>query len=395
MSPMDFKKSDLWWRVGTVAVLVAAVSVLHYGTQTSRPLLHDVYRRLYYMPVGLAAVWFGVRGGLITSAVVAALYAPHVAMDWLHLERELVNRVMEVGLYFVFAAAIGYFADQERRLRLRCQEAAGKLDRSYKELRRQADQILEIEGQLRRADRLAAIGELAAGMTHEIRNPLGAIKGTAEILKDDFPPGHPKGEFLEILLRETERLNGVVEEFLGYARSKGSGGEETEPVDLSRLVRETATLFSAQSRKGGVVLDVGGEEGLTVSGSGAQLKQVVLNLLLNAAQASPQGRAVRVRTEVRTGTVVGPEYREVEGRLAAVVVEDEGPGLPPDVRDRVFKPFFTTKEEGTGLGLAISQRIARAHGGDLTGENREDGGARFVLTVPLLDQSDSREVGGA
>ncbi|MHB8766111.1 MAG: sensor histidine kinase, partial [Deferrisomatales bacterium] len=211
-------RSEHYRRVATITALVAAVSLLHYVTQTDRPLLHDLYRRLYYFPVGLAAVWFGARGAVLVSAAVAVAYAPHILLHWEHQSREMANQFMEVLLYFGFSWAIGHFADRERHLRVQCQVAADRLDRSYHELRNQADQILGIEEQLRRADRLSAMGQLAAGMTHEIRNPLGSIKGTAEILKDDFPPGHPKAEFLQILLRETDRLNRVVEEFLGYTR---------------------------------------------------------------------------------------------------------------------------------------------------------------------------------
>jgi len=384
-------RREFYLKVLTVALLVAAVSLLHYGTQTTRPVLHDVYRRLYYLPVGLAAVWFGVRGGVIVSGVVALAYAPHIVLQWHHVEREVWNQFMEVGLYFVFSGVTGYFADRERKFRFRSQEAAGKLSRSYRELRRQADQILEIEDQLRRADRLSAIGQLAAAMTHEVRNPLGAIKGTAEILKDDFPPGHPKAEFLEILLKETDRLNRVVEDFLGYARNRPDS-EPAETVAVDTLVRETAALVETQARTSGVTLRLEPKEGLRVTGSPVQLKQVLLNLLLNGVQATPSGGAVGIRTWVRRGSVPGPEYRQVEGNLLTVAVEDEGPGIAEDVLPRVFDAFFTTKSEGTGLGLAISKRIAQALGGTLEAENRAEGGARFALTLPLATSKEERDV---
>src|SRR5512145_2108910 len=130
-----------------IVFLVLIVSFLHYGTQTSLPLLHDFYRRLYYIPVGLAAVWFGVRGGLLASTLVAALFVPHILLDWHHMSRELANQFMEITVYFGFSALIGHFAGREKRYRLRCEETAEKLEKSYRELRRQADLILEIEGQ--------------------------------------------------------------------------------------------------------------------------------------------------------------------------------------------------------------------------------------------------------
>lgn len=371
-------------QIVTVVLLVLAVSVLHYETVTTLPLLHDVYRRLYYIPVGLAAVWFGVRGGLVTSAAVAALYAPHILLHWQHVGREIANQFMEVAQYFAFSALIGHFAGREQRYRLHSEEIAGKLEDSYQELRRQADMILEIEGQLRRADRLAAVGELAATITHEIRNPLSSIRGTVEILKEDFPANSPKAEFFEILLRETDRLNKVVEEYLGLARSKALAGA-TAIIDLGDLARQTAALVGVQTAKRGVRLTTAIDVPIPVQGNPVQLKQILLNLLLNAVQVTKPGGEIRVRGGVREGLVKGLEYRDVEGRLVEVVVEDEGPGIAEADLEKVFVPFYTTRPEGTGLGLAISLRIAEAHGGTLKVENRPEGGARFVLSLPAAE----------
>jgi two-component system sensor histidine kinase HydH len=389
--PNQETKKEYRRKALTVVLLVIVVSVLHYATRVTMPVLHDVYRRLYYIPVGLAAVWFGVRGGLWMSLAVAFLYLPHIVLDWHQTGRDIANQLMEIPLYFLFSGVTGYFAGRERQYRLQWQEGAEKLERSYQELRQQADLILEIEGQLRRADRLAAIGQLAAGMTHEIRNPLGSIRGTAEILKDDFPPGHPKAEFLDILLKETDRLNGVVENFLGYARLRATD-EEGKRADLAALAKDTASLVATQARKAGVDLRVEVDGELPIRGSESQLKQVILNLLLNAIQASSAGKGVTVRARVRPGKVKGLEYREVEGRVATLEVEDEGLGIPPEVLPRIFDPFFTTKSEGTGLGLAISQRIAEAYGGKVMAENRPEGGARFALTLPLLEEGGEPEV---
>ena len=168
-----------------------------------------------------------------------------------------------------------------------------------------------------------------------------------------------------------------------------------EEVDLNGLVKETASLLEGQARKGGVSVAVSAPEKVTVLGSAAQLKQVVVNLLLNAIQATPAGREVTVRTAARQGRVLGPEYREVDGSLAEVTVEDEGPGISEEVGSRLFEPFFTTKAEGTGLGLAISRRIMEAHGGTLGGENREGArGARFSLCLPAFDRSGGANGGG-
>ncbi|HEY5998961.1 MAG TPA: ATP-binding protein [bacterium] len=370
-------------QIATVVGLVLGISVLHYTTVTTLPLLHDFYRRLYYIPVGLAAVWFGVRGGILASTLVTAFYVPHILLDWHHMSRELANQFMEITVYFGFAALIGHFAGREKRYRLRCEEAAEKLERSYRDLRRQADLILEIEGQLRRADRLAAVGELAATITHEIRNPLSSIRGTVEILREDLPPDSPKAEFLDILLKETDRLNQVIEGYLGFARPKA--GDEAQLLDLGELARETAGLVRVQAAKDGLALTTEVDRPLPVRGSPVHLKQILLNVLLNAMQASARGGKIRLRGLVREGLVKGLEFRDVEGRLVEIVVEDEGPGITAEALPKIFSPFYTTKPEGTGLGLAISLRIAEAHGGMLRAENRPEGGARFVLTLPAAE----------
>ncbi|MBI5016193.1 MAG: sensor histidine kinase [Deltaproteobacteria bacterium] len=388
--PDQGTRREFYRRALTLALLVCIVSLLHYGTRTTLPLWHDVYRRLYYLPVGLAAVWFGVRGGLWVSSAVAVLYVPHIFLGWHHASREVANQLMEIALYFVFSGLIGHFADQEKRFRGRWREAAEKLDRSYQELKSQADLILEIDAQLRRADRLSATGQLASALTHEIRNPLAAIRGTAEILQDAFPIGHPKAEFFDILVRETERLNRVVEDFLGLTRPRPEG-DGAELVDLGELAQDTANLVATQVRKAGLSAQTDLPAGLLVRGSPVQLKQVLLNLLLNAIQATPTGHGLIIQARALSGTVQGPEYREVEGRLIALTVEDEGPGISEELLPRIFEPFFTTKSEGTGLGLAISLRIAQAHGGTLTAENRPEGGARFTLTLPLFEEPEPEE----
>jgi signal transduction histidine kinase len=373
---------DLKWKAVSIVVAILAISSLHYATEPSQALLHDVYRRLYYIPVALGAVWFGLRGGVAVSFAVALIYIPHIAMVWNDMGRELANRSMEVILFFAFATIIGYFADRERRFRLGWKQSAMKLERSYEKLKHQADSLVETEEQLRRADRLAVIGQLTAGLTHEIRNPLGSIKGAAEILRDEFPTGHPKAEFLDILIKETAQLNQVVEDFLGFARDRQDHGA-VERADLGAIVREAISLLERQTRKQHLTITCDIPEAAVVEGSPVHVKQVILNLILNAVQASGDNGHVVVRGEIQSSKIVGAERREVEGALAVLFVEDEGPGIPQKELDKVFTPFFTTKEEGTGLGLAISQRIVMSLGGTLEAGNRETGGARFTLSLPL------------
>lgn len=380
-------KKEFYVKVATIAALVVSISILHYETHTSKPLLHDIYRRLYYIPVGLGAVWFGVKGGFLTSFIVSAMYVPHIILHWNDMGREMANRGLEVLLFFFFSGITGYFADRERKFRLRWQASAQELEKSYSDLRKQADMILEIEEQLRQADKMSAVGCLAAEMTHEIRNPLGAIKGTAEILRDDFPANHPKSEFFDILFKEINRLNEVVENFLGLAKHPTL--DRFEEIDMNDLLRETVKLMAPEAARTKVSLKQYSRPGLLVRGYPSQLKQVLVNLSLNAIQASPEGGEIMIKTKETEGKVYAAEYREVEGRLVRISITNQGSEIPERTLQKVFDPFFSTKDRGTGLGLAISQRIAQAHEGTLQAENTAEG-AKFTLTLPLLQRSKNK-----
>jgi two-component system, NtrC family, sensor histidine kinase HydH len=230
---------------------------------------------------------------------------------------------------------------------------------------------------IRERDRLAALGEMAAGLAHEIRNPLGAIKGAAQCLDPKRLPGE-EGEFLEVIVEEVNRLNGVVSAFLDYARPlKQSFGT----TDLNEVVTRTARLIQNEIPPG-IELKVELEEALPrVDGDAEQLKQVLINLVQNAMQALGESAAGRIT--VRT---VRPdrfnEFRATGESFAEVHVSDTGPGIPPDQHQHLFVPFYTTKQKGTGLGLAICQRIVKNHGGTLSVQSKVGEGATFIIRLP-------------
>lgn len=372
------------YKVAALAAMLLATSILHYLTPKDEALLHDIYRRFYYFPVALAGIWFGLWGALAVASAVALLYLPHVAMTWNDMGRELANRLMDVFLIFCLGLVTGYSADVERRLRMRYQQATALVKESYTKLRDQADLLFETEEMLRRADRLTVVGQLTADFAHEIRNPLSSIKGAAEILKADFPVDHPKTEFMDIIVQETVQLNRVVEDYLKLARTE-KDGESTEKANLAQLAQETAAMLRTQLRNHTVTIRLNIPESLMVKGHPARIKQVLLNLFLNAVQAVGDGGTVDVSIKKATRKIVSSDSREVDVNVAILNVEDSGPGLTSDVLSKLFQPFFTTKGDGTGLGLAVSRRIMTALGGSLEAENRDEGGARFILSLPLAD----------
>jgi len=248
---------------------------------------------------------------------------------------------------------------------------ASNLEQSYRKLSEQADQILEIEEQLRRADRLSTLGELSAEMAHEIRNPLGSIRGTAEILKDGVDPDDPRAEFADILVKEVDRLNQVLEGFLRFARQVPV---ERGSFDLNLVAREVIDLTRRQAERSGIRVLLNTMDLPALSGDGGQIRQALLNLVLNALQVMPHGGQLTVVTRR-------------SGAMAEMVVTDTGPGIPAGEQERIFKAFVTGRPDGTGLGLPISQRIAVAHGGRITVASEAGGGATFVLSLPLPELS--------
>lgn len=366
-------KSGNLVRAALLAISIVGISLLHYLTPLHRPMLHDIFQRLYYIPIIFAAFWFGIRGGLLSSIVVSILYAPHVLFQWgVHPTLEL-EKFLEIVLYNVVGGITGFLSQREEERRQELEETARGLAESYRKLQSQADLIIGIEEQLRRAERLSALGELSAMLAHEIRNPLGSIRGTAEILRDDFRPGDRKYEFLEILVKETDRLNRVVEDFLSLAKPLQV---ERETCDLAAELREVVALAAGEAATRGVRLELVPAELPPVRGDREKLRQVFLNLILNGVQATGRGGRLTIssgRHGAGDGTPAGVE----------LIFADTGDGIEPDVLPRIFEPFFTTKSGGTGLGLAITQKIIESHGGTITVESEVGKGTVFRVRLPI------------
>lgn len=235
---------------------------------------------------------------------------------------------------------------------------------------------------MRERDRLAALGEMAAGLAHEIRNPLGAIKGAAQYL-DPAQLGEEDGEILQVIVEEVDRLNVVVTQFLDYARPVKP---TVIPVDVNEVVERTVKLLQVDLDES-VVLEVQLDPQRPSAMSDAeQLKQVLMNLVQNAMQAMPEGGRITITTG---STHDDPAGFHLSGRSTDFVeirVRDSGPGLPEEHREHIFVPFFTTKKRGTGLGLAISQRIIRSHGGSISVQSRPGEGAEFLIRLPAADR---------
>ena len=346
------------------------ITVLHYRTTTQYVWAHDVLRRLYYLPILFAAFSGGVRGGISVSVFASFIYIPHAFLSLVAQDPgDALEKGLEIVLYNIVAVVAGLLVDRERREREQQERLAKDLSEALKEQRR-------IESQLIRAGRLGALGELTAGIAHEIKNPLHTMKGTAEILRDAIPPEAPERRMLDLHMEEIDRLAQSAERFLTFARPAPS---DRRPLDLREVVRRVASLVETQARKEGVATEVrryDARNAPVVMGDADQLIQVLLNIAINGVQAMAKRGSGTLSFSVFPERQGGKEYFRV-------AIRNDGPPIPHDQMERIFDPFYTTKDGGTGLGLSICSRIADQHDGLLSVRNLpESGGVEFILSLP-------------
>ena len=242
---------------------------------------------------------------------------------------------------------------------------------------RDLSRVRDLEEQVRRSDRLAALGVLAAGVAHEVRNPLVGIRAAAQLLvkEREFPIG--LREFTEMIVRQVDRLNRIVDDLLAFA---GERKLQRQPCNVNQILEDALRLVEPSLQGGRLVVNRQYDpEVPVVVADPDRLLQVFLNMLRNGVEAM-ENTAGELTVRTRFERVVP----QVGGHAAAVVeVADRGPGIAPEIQRQLFNPFFTTKAGGTGLGLPISVRIVEEHGGTIEVQNRQGGGATFRVLLPL------------
>jgi two-component system sensor histidine kinase HydH len=237
---------------------------------------------------------------------------------------------------------------------------------------RDLTEIKRLQEKVRRSERLAAIGELAASVAHEVRNPLSSIRGFAQFLGHVLKDKPEEREYAEIMVKEVDRINNVVTNLLSFARPVKP---DLVPTDLPTLLDHTVRLVEEDARLRKVNIRLSTSNGLKkIYVDGNQITQVMLNLILNALQA------------VESGGNIDVEARAIDSSLLRLSVEDDGPGIPPGNANKIFDPFYTTREKGTGLGLAIVHMIVENHGGEINLVSPvpgKDKGCRITIHLPV------------
>ncbi|MBN9660511.1 MAG: sensor histidine kinase [Acidobacteria bacterium] len=343
---------------------VALITVMYYATQNRGPWwLHNVLQHLYFAPIAAAAIRSGVVGGLGTAVLASVCFAPHVVIELnqgLETRRFIGSEATEVVDLVLVGLIAGLLADRERKQKESLQQTTSQLNAVYQELQRNFERM-------KRSERLYAIGQLSAGLAHEIRNPLASIGGAASILKKNASEER-RHEFLDIIEKESERLNRLLTSFIDFARPRAP---QYQSVDIGALVRSVIDLAShAIGRKPVRIHTEFCAELPPVTCDPEQMKQVMLNLTINAIQAMPTGGDIVVSTHKDSTRIT-------------IEVKDNGAGIRTEHLDSIFDPFFTTKDTGSGLGLSVAHQIVTQHGGVLTAKNNPHNGATFSVSLPL------------
>lgn len=341
-----------------VALVLAGLTSLHFATDAHAIGIHDLLFKATFVPLILAGLWFRPRVAMGWSALTSVVYLWHVFGDLAGHGHDVLW-LGDIVLYNV--VTFGTAKLSRRRI-----EALQQARRHAHELEENARALLRAEETLRRTDRLRAMGELAAGMAHEIRNPLGGIQGAAEVLQRKGTPEPVAEEFWSLLLSEIKRLDEVVANFLQFARPPRP---EISVVRVRELVGAVFLLLRPETTRRGVRCEnaVGAE--VLARADEALLRQVLLNLCLNAVQVQGHGGVLRVVATT------------AEGRVR-IDVEDHGPGVPPGLRDTLFDAYVTGRSEGTGLGLAVADRLVSTMEGRLELVRSDDTGSSFCVDLP-------------
>jgi len=327
--------------------------------------INSSYYWILLTPVISAGTVLGVRGTALFTVLACGAYLS--TLLWIDWSRYVLPRdqIPEILLRVTILAIIGFLAERLAEVN----PAARKAQAVAAQLAEANRSLQEAEAAVRRSERLAALGQLSAGLAHELRNPLGTIRASAEMLSRQIPADNAMaGELAGLIASEVDRTNSLITRFLEFAR----------PLELKPVLTELTAVIDraiAQLERHSPPYDVTVYKNYSPELPPFEfdpelLERVFYNLLLNAAQASPPGGAVTVKTRLVAGN-------------AEVAVIDRGSGIPRERQESIFNPFVTTKPEGVGLGLAIVSKIVDLHGGTITVESEPGKGSVFRVYLPL------------
>ena len=339
--------------------------------------INSAYYPIYYLPVLTAAIYFGPLATLAWTALSSLAYCSFLipALREYEIGAEGAT-ILAIRILFFFLAAmlVNRFVMENRRQVQRYRELSERLEETNRQLQR-------AEADARRSERLAALGQLSAGLAHEIRNPLGVIKGSAEMLQQKLQGSEPlAAELAGYISAEVNRLNALVARFLDFARPAHL---DLHAQRVCEIIDRSLESVLAQSPNSKVRVERHYSPVPEILADEQLCERIFVNLIQNAFQAmeaSPDGRDEMLSISVAPETSAG--------RFGVgIAIDDTGPGVPPEAREQIFNPFFTTKKDGVGLGLAIVAKIVDDHRGSIKLENDSRPGAHFRLFLPAAPEN--------
>ena len=351
-------------------ILLATVLVDHTGEVG----INSSYYPIYYLPVVTAALYCTTGQTLLWTLLASAAYCSYLypAMEDYELTPDAFGLLaLRVMFFFLAAMVVNRFAGQSRHQMQLYRELAERLAETNRRLE-------QAQAEARRSERLAALGQLSAGLAHEIRNPLGVIKGSAEMLTQKLHASDELSrELAGYISTEVNRLSALVTEFLDFARPLHA---QPEPADLIALLDRVIQVVAARFVDSNIRVERDYLPDLPLVPLDESLcEQAFLNIVQNAYEAmQDNGPGGTFRVQVRT--VIRNDRHGVELRLS-----DTGPGVPQELREEIFNPFVTTKKTGVGLGLSIVSKIIDGHHGSIRADNAPEGGAVFTIFFPLQE----------
>ncbi len=347
-------KKEKICRMFFVILLLSAILVLHKLISSHSPLSHS----LFCIFIILSSFWFRLKGGLVSSVIASIFYAPRLLFIRSMNTPEVLSQFAEILMFLAIGTLTGTLSE--------------RLESEKEQLRIQSERISQIQSQLRHAERLSILGEISASIAHEIRGPLANVKGAAEILMKEYPSGGDGREFLDILLKEVERLGRVTDAILKSAKPALGNFKN---CDINELVGSSLYLTALKARKSGISVRFNRGDLPEILADADSLRQVFINIIENAIDAMEGGGSLTVNTSLN-------ESRDGH-KFIEITFSDTGEGIDKESIKKIFQPFFTTKTHGTGLGLAISRRIVEKHGGMITVESEKGKGSTFRVIIPV------------
>jgi signal transduction histidine kinase len=373
MAGISNKLLSKWLMVGSIIAMVIVLAISTWLAPVHLYVLHNILHHLNILPLMLAGMLFGWRGAVKALLLATVLQSPSIYRHWRTMPIDAQDQIVELSTFGTAGVIAGIVADRERLQRLRVETTKLELERVYTELRENVQH-------LKKTERLTAAGQLAASLAHEIRNPLASISGAAGILARAQAPPESRQECLDILMKESVRLNKLLTNFLDFARPRLPRFQITEPdsVVQSVIVLTQHLAFRQQVH----LVHEKATNLPKIECDAEQIKQVLLNLILNAVQASESQSIVLIRTGFTESDLL-------------IQIIDEGRGILVEDMERIFDPFFTTRENGTGLGLSVAANIIAQHDGSISCRANEEKARGMIFEVQLPIQRSSKSQGGS